>query len=246
MAVRVLSLVWDHYPSGGSELLALLALADWSDDTGRCWPSIASIARKTRLSQKQARRMVHAIIGAGYLTVIDNVQGGATSRRYQINLKRLSTPPGDGSAPTNVPDPSLGREATPPTNGSRTVSEPSLPVKDVAQALPCPADKIVDAYHRKMPTNPKCKVLNASRRGAIKTRWNEAAKLSSKPFGYATVNDGLVAWESFFEICAGSKFLTGQVKPLPGKPPFMADIDFLFSPKGFAGCIENKYHREAA
>lgn len=115
-----------------------------------------------------------------------------------------------------------------------------------ADPLPCPAEKIVVAYHRLMPDNPKCKTLNATRRGAIKARWHEAAKLTCRPFGYSGVQDGLKAWEAFFAICADSAFLTGQAKPQPGKPPFLADIDFLFSPKGFAGCIENKYHREAA
>lgn len=123
---------------------------------------------------------------------------------------------------------------------------PSTATSADADPLPCPADKIVDAYHRLMPGNPKCKVLNASRRGAIKARWIEAAKLNCKPFGYSTVDVGLVAWERFFSICADSHFLTGRANPQPGKPPFLADIDFLFSPKGFAGCIENKYHREAA
>lgn len=31
-----------------------------------------------------------------------------------------------------------------------------------------------------------------------------------------------------------------------GKPPFVADIDFIFSPGGFAKTLENKYHRDAA
>lgn len=142
VAVRVLSMVWDGYPGGGTELLALLALADWSDDNGRCWPSMASIARKTRLSEKQARRVVHSVIESGYLTVTDNAQGGATSRRYQINLKRLATPPAGGSPPTHgsppadVPYPSHGWEATPPAGGSRTVIDTSITVKEVAQALP--------------------------------------------------------------------------------------------------------------
>lgn len=142
MAVKVLAMVWDGYPGGGSELLAMLALADWSDDEGRCWPSMASIAKKMRLSEKQARRAVHSIIEAGYLTVTDNMQGGATSRRYQIDLHLLRTPPADGRAPiegrapADVPNPSLGREATPPADGSRTVIEPSITTKMVAQALP--------------------------------------------------------------------------------------------------------------
>ncbi len=112
--------------------------------------------------------------------------------------------------------------------------------------LQCPVNRIVDAFHRFMPDNPKCKVINSARRGAIKARWNEAAKLSCKPFGYASVEEGVTAWESFFDTCAQSPFLTGRATPQPGKPAFIADIDFLMSQKGFAGCLENKYHREAA
>lgn len=112
--------------------------------------------------------------------------------------------------------------------------------------LACPAEEIVSLYHETMPTNPRCKVLNPSRRGAIKARWLEASRLTCKPFGYATRADGLAAWRSFFETCNESMFLTGRAVAQPGKPPFMADIDFLMSPSGFAKCLENKYHREAA
>ncbi|HXU94521.1 MAG TPA: hypothetical protein VFP33_12770 [Gallionella sp.] len=112
--------------------------------------------------------------------------------------------------------------------------------------LACPAEEIVSLYHSAMPTNPRCKVLNAARRGAIKARWNEAAKLSCKPFGYSTRADGLDAWRAFFEICNESAFLTGRGPSQLGKPTFFADIDFLMSPGGFAKCLENKYHREAA
>jgi hypothetical protein len=96
-----------------------------------------------------------------------------------------------------------------------------------------------------MPDNPKCKVINVARRKAIKARWKEAAKLTFKPFGYSTIEDGVVAWERFFSICAQSHFLTGRAIPQPGKPPFFADIDFLTAPKSFASCLENKYHRES-
>ena len=123
---------------------------------------------------------------------------------------------------------------------------PSTAMSPTGDPLPCPADRIIDAYHRLMPDNPRCKVLTAARRGAIKSRWLEAARLTCKPFGYTDQAGGIRAWEEFFEICAGSDFLTGKAKSQPGMPPFRADIDFLFSPKGFAGCLENKYHREAA
>ncbi|QGZ62110.1 hypothetical protein [Paraburkholderia acidisoli] len=115
----------------------------------------------------------------------------------------------------------------------------------VAQLL-CPTDRIVRAYHEVMPDNPRVKVLNNGRRKSIAARWKEAARLDCKPFGYSTVAEGLAAWRAFFEVCAQSEFLTGRSKPQPGKPPFVADIDFLMSPGGFSKCLENKYHRDAA
>lgn len=115
-----------------------------------------------------------------------------------------------------------------------------------AVRLMCPVERIVAAYHHHMPDNPRVKVLNDKRKRAIAARWREASKLDCKPFGYATVEDGLRAWRSFFTVCSQSEFLTGKAKPQPGKPPFIADIDFLMSPEAFAKCLENKYHRDAA
>lgn len=256
MSVRVMSLVWDGYPGGGSELLALLALADWSDDEGRCFPSMASIGRKTRLSEKQARRVVHSLEESGFLRVTGGQAGGGMSRRYQIALDRLTPPadgraPAGGRAPSDVPNPSRPWEGTPPTHGRRTISEPSKNHQEVGDTPPvsskaadtCPYQQIIDLYHEAMPNNPRCKVVSKARKAAIKSRWSEAANLSCKPFGYSSREDGLKAWRTFFEICADSDFLTGRAPATNGRPPFLADIDFLMSPTGFTRTLENKYHR---
>ncbi|VWD26267.1 hypothetical protein [Burkholderia contaminans] len=112
--------------------------------------------------------------------------------------------------------------------------------------LQCPVDQIVAAYHELMPDNPRCKVLHDGRRKAIAARWREAARLTCKPFGYSTVAAGVAAWRTFFRVCADSDFLTGKCTPPPGRKRFRADIDFLTSPNGFAKCLENRYHEEAA
>lgn len=92
MSIRVMSKVWESYPGGGSELLALLALADWSDDNGRCYPSMASISKKVRLKPRQAQRVVHQLIEAGFVSVIGNEFGGkpGATRQYRINLSTLT------------------------------------------------------------------------------------------------------------------------------------------------------------
>jgi len=136
-----------------------------------------------------------------------------------------------------------------PADSLNLIPDPLNPINAMSPAgdtLACPVDEIISLYHEAMPENPRCKVVNTARRGAIKSRWLEASRLLCKPFGYSSRADGLTAWKAFFEICNDSAFLTGHAVPQQGKPPFIADIDFLMSPNGFAKCLENKYHREVA
>ena len=97
MSIKVIDLAFKNYRGGGTELLTMLALADWCDDEGgRLFPSIKAVAKKIRLSESQARRSIHKLIELGYLSVLKNHDGGRNSetRHYQINLIRLSVPRG--------------------------------------------------------------------------------------------------------------------------------------------------------
>jgi hypothetical protein len=124
--------------------------------------------------------------------------------------------------------------------------QPAAPPASASDVHVCPVGSLVDMYHECMPMNPQVKVLNDARKKAIRARWKEAALLEAKPFGYTTRDEGLTAWRVFFTVCAESAFLTDRAPSAPGKPPFVADIDFIFSPSGFAKTLENKYHRDAA
>ena len=145
----------------------------------------------------------------------------------------IGTPPSSSSSSS----PS-GKHLSAPS-GALVVSKPTTDQMPV-----CPANDIVSLYHELMPSNPRCKILNAARKRTIRVRWKEAALLSCAPFGYSSRDDGLAAWRKFFEVCAESDFLTGRAEASPGRVPFVADIDFLMSPSGFAKILENKYHRE--
>ena len=70
----------------------MLALADWSDDNGKCYPSMSAIAKKIRLSKSQTQRVVHGLIDDGYLKVTANALGGSPTqtRNYRIVLDRLT------------------------------------------------------------------------------------------------------------------------------------------------------------
>lgn len=140
------------------------------------------------------------------------------------------------------------REQTPDKDKDKEEEHKPLSAEpaDPDDVRKCPVGTLVDLYHELMPNNPRVKVLSDARKSSIRQRWREAATLDCQPFGYSTKTSGIEAWRAFFEVCAASSFLTGMTPAAPGKPAWIADIDFIFSPSGFAKTLENKYHREIA
>ncbi len=88
MSSAISSKVWGLSGVGGTALLCLLALADWADDSGNCEPSIAAIAKKIRVTDRYAKRLVHRLIDAGYVRIIGNQYGGApgSTRKYRLEF----------------------------------------------------------------------------------------------------------------------------------------------------------------
>lgn len=95
MSIRVMSVVWDRYPAGGSKLLTMLALADWADDEGeRIYPSMETLAAKCRMSERQIRRIVGELVNEDYLILQQKSVGGTgKTNRYKVNLQTLSKCP---------------------------------------------------------------------------------------------------------------------------------------------------------
>jgi len=175
MSIRVMSIVWDHYPRGGSEMLVALALADWCNDAGAyLHPSIHTIAEKCRLSDWQARRLVHQMIDSGLLEVVGNQFGGApgASRQYRFRVDKLTTSVNATPSTDATPTPSANASptasthardgwhpctSTPSTGASLTIIEPPVnhQARDVLDYLNLKAGK----NYRPVPTT--CKLIAA-------------------------------------------------------------------------------------
>ncbi|MFL5734294.1 MAG: helix-turn-helix domain-containing protein [Chloroflexia bacterium] len=88
MSIRVISRVW---PEAGNikppQLLVLLALADWANDKGECWPKVGSIAKKTGLTRRTITSILGKLEAMGYLQ-IDHRRG-----KGQANYYTLMVPP---------------------------------------------------------------------------------------------------------------------------------------------------------
>lgn len=147
----------------------------------------------------------------------------------------------DNHADNQRPTPSSSSSSS----SSNTLSTPpgvEAPVGAPAEVPDCPHERIVELYHEVLPTNPRMLEWNETRRGYLRARWKQKALPNGRTQGYTTIEDGLAFWRRFFEWCAQSKFLTGQSDGRPGKPPFVADLEWLMRPTNFAKVIEGKYH----
>jgi hypothetical protein len=90
--------VWEHSQCKGSELLLLLAIADHANDDGYAFPSVATLAQKTRLSRRQVLRVIQHVEAMGELEVIR-----APNKCNRYVVKRPATTLGDKMSPGSYP-----------------------------------------------------------------------------------------------------------------------------------------------
>ena len=91
MSIRVMNMVWELYPNGGSEMLLAMALSDCSHDDGtKVFPSVAYLARRTRQSERSVQYHLRDMVTAGFLVIVANAAGGRSmAREYRIDLEWL-------------------------------------------------------------------------------------------------------------------------------------------------------------
>lgn len=128
MSVRMMARVWDSGIEDRSELLVMLALADFCDDDGKCWPSMARIAEKARTTERGAQKIVRRLEACGWLSV-DTGNGRGGCNRYTLNPER-ETP---NTVPPNAVHPEHG-DTKPRTGVQKTPNggspEPSRTIKN--------------------------------------------------------------------------------------------------------------------
>ena len=94
MSIRLMSLVWQHYPGGGGELLLALGIADHSHDDGtRIYPSVRHLAHKTRQSERAVQYQLRDMESAKWLERMSSGYGGrGRATEYRINPAWIQDP----------------------------------------------------------------------------------------------------------------------------------------------------------
>lgn len=118
MSIRIMAQVWDSSPFEGRGLLVELALADFANDDGVCWPSVETLAKKARCSESWVHQIIRDLKKAGRLYVAEQGGRGKTNT-YKLDpfvsekgaLDAPFSPKGAVSVAKRVhptaPDPSL-------------------------------------------------------------------------------------------------------------------------------------------
>lgn len=86
MSVKYSRLVLDHSQSKGTDLLVLLVLADFSNESGLSWPSVATLARTCRMTPRNLNLRLAKLRESGEVAVEQNA-GQAGSNLYRIAIQ---------------------------------------------------------------------------------------------------------------------------------------------------------------
>jgi hypothetical protein len=78
--------IFENGPDVMAERFVLLALADYADESGSCYPSIAGLCSKTCMTDRGVQKIIRRLEAGGWLTV--TVGGG----RRNANYYTLKTP----------------------------------------------------------------------------------------------------------------------------------------------------------
>lgn len=258
MSVRTMARVWAESKHSGTELLMLLAIADFSDDDGRAYPSVAGLAEKCRMKPRNANYILAALQASGELRVRLN-QGPKGKNLYQIVFAAMArgvqvsagvqagagvqscagvqsvaqTPAMDCAKPLHpiAAEPSLNHQEP----SGRSLARPRR-----ASIQNCPYESIVGMYHEKLPALPRVKLLQASRQRELRRFWGWVLS-SSKSNGQprATNADEALAWiGEYFGRAADNDFLMGRTERRGEHANWRCDLDFLLTDRGMKHVIE--------
>jgi hypothetical protein len=115
MSILVMSQVWAYSRADGSTLLCALAIADFANDDGVAFPSVPTLAKKCRISDRSVQYALSKLIELNEL-IIDREQGPHGTNLYRLLVQNMR---GAKSAP--VQSTTKGGEA----GCTQTVIEPS-------------------------------------------------------------------------------------------------------------------------
>lgn len=236
MSIRIMSDIWEM-PFPPTDKLVFLALADCANDEGLAWPSIATIARKSGVSERTVQRSIRSGEKAGLIRREEVFGKGCKyyfTPRHCVTPDKVSRVTNEALTPDTVsPKPSrtitVSKANALPTRRAKPFQKPDGVEQDVW-------NDFLD--HRKAKRAPISNTaMTAIEREAAKAGWplNRAlAEIVSRNWQsfkaewvrekqnghYANQNDGMgiterAAHRALSEITGGDAGFTGRGSQMP-------------------------------
>lgn len=178
----------------------------------------------------------------GYVTGnkrVNNVISAKNNVRFQdSNEAKLGVKHPDSLNPDSL-NPDSNISTTTVVEVRSDAAGPAEPEAENKKLPSCPHQKVIDLYHESLPYCPQVREWNTTRQKYLQSRWREKAV----SLGWQKDAEGLEWFKRFFSFVGESKFLTGKADGRNGKPPFLADLEWLMRPSNFAKVVEGKYHQ---
>lgn len=91
MSIKWMSYFWERTDYKEGELLTALALADFADDNGFCFPFMEQLAKKARIGVRQVQKILRNFEDDGLLE-ITRFQGRGKRTQFQLKKVNSTTP----------------------------------------------------------------------------------------------------------------------------------------------------------
>ena len=141
MSFEVSTFYWDQCTDvTGRDRLVILALADYCNESGWCFPSVPELARRCRLSDRGVQKILARLAGGGHIAVEANggmrKTSGSPTHRYHLLAYQRSTGRGQGE-PMRAPlDSAKGEQITAKGEQSAAKGEPASSPEPIIHSDP--------------------------------------------------------------------------------------------------------------
>jgi len=107
MSIEIMTRVWANSKQKGSALLLMVSIADYANERGVAYPSIETLARKVRMSERNVQLLLRKLEEAGEIAIKPNA-GPAGCNLYRIILdedsgvnggEKIAPPQGENFSP---------------------------------------------------------------------------------------------------------------------------------------------------